>query len=255
VNSILQFTCRANSRYISSDIRRVVRQRSRFGCCVCGCPIIEYHHITPYSEGGEHTVENLIALCPTCHKRADKEGSWSVDQVRKFGDSPYNTDTTKDRFLIDSSDFVVRLGWIEFRNCSQLVALGKRIVLESRRMDDGIILVSGYFQDEEGNPIAKIVENEWRILTDSVWDVEFLNASRLTVRVGPGRVALKMRITGNVLEVQQCFFRDSHARLFLRGDDKSTNMKIEASGNTRFRSRNERIVIEGPFGAPALILN
>lgn len=30
------------------------------------------HHIEPRSEDGPHEYDNLIALCPTCHRKADK---------------------------------------------------------------------------------------------------------------------------------------------------------------------------------------
>lgn len=33
-----------------------------------GCDL---HHITPYSEGGSNEANNLILLCPNCHKLAD----------------------------------------------------------------------------------------------------------------------------------------------------------------------------------------
>ena len=32
---------------------------------------VEIAHIEPYSDIGSHTFDNLIALCPTCHKRYD----------------------------------------------------------------------------------------------------------------------------------------------------------------------------------------
>ena len=31
---------------------------------------LEVHHIIPLSKGGEGTVENAIALCPNCNRRA-----------------------------------------------------------------------------------------------------------------------------------------------------------------------------------------
>ncbi len=33
-----------------------------------GSPYLEVHHIVPLSVGGEDTVENVIALCPNCHR-------------------------------------------------------------------------------------------------------------------------------------------------------------------------------------------
>lgn len=33
-----------------------------------GTTFLEVHHITPLAEGGEDTMENAAALCPTCHR-------------------------------------------------------------------------------------------------------------------------------------------------------------------------------------------
>jgi hypothetical protein len=33
------------NREIPSEIKRQLRQEAGFGCCICGIPIIEYHHI------------------------------------------------------------------------------------------------------------------------------------------------------------------------------------------------------------------
>jgi len=35
-----------------------------------GQPYLEVHHVLPLSEGGPDTVDNAIALCPNCHRRA-----------------------------------------------------------------------------------------------------------------------------------------------------------------------------------------
>lgn len=35
-----------------------------------GSPYLEVHHKTPLADGGEDTVENAIALCPNCHRKA-----------------------------------------------------------------------------------------------------------------------------------------------------------------------------------------
>jgi 5-methylcytosine-specific restriction endonuclease McrA len=32
-------------------------------------PYLEVHHIVPLSEGGEDSIENVIALCPNCHRK------------------------------------------------------------------------------------------------------------------------------------------------------------------------------------------
>jgi 5-methylcytosine-specific restriction enzyme A len=35
-----------------------------------GTPYLEVHHRKPLAEGGEDTIENAIAMCPNCHRKA-----------------------------------------------------------------------------------------------------------------------------------------------------------------------------------------
>lgn len=45
-----------------------------------GCDL---HHIIAYKDGGEETPDNLILLCPNCHKLADL-GIISKDELREY---------------------------------------------------------------------------------------------------------------------------------------------------------------------------
>lgn len=44
--------------------------------------IIERAHIIPYCETADNSFENLIILCPTCHKKFDKNSSFSPEEVK-----------------------------------------------------------------------------------------------------------------------------------------------------------------------------
>ena len=52
-----------------------------------GCDL---HHITPWSEGGENTKDNLILLCPNCHKMADNEVISRDELTMYLRDKPRN---------------------------------------------------------------------------------------------------------------------------------------------------------------------
>jgi len=62
-------------KYLTGDIqkhREWVRRQAikKYGkdCAICGYSLhIEVHHITPYKEGGNHELDNLMVLCPNCH--------------------------------------------------------------------------------------------------------------------------------------------------------------------------------------------
>ncbi len=59
---------------IPKDIERAVKTEAGHRCAIPACKQtpVELHHIEPFSKVQEHTLENLIALCPNCHARADK---------------------------------------------------------------------------------------------------------------------------------------------------------------------------------------
>ena len=59
---------------IPVETRRQVLVEAGHRCSIPTCRHIEIdvHHIVPWSKGREHKYENLIALCPNCHRRADR---------------------------------------------------------------------------------------------------------------------------------------------------------------------------------------
>jgi hypothetical protein len=59
---------------IPAEIKRRVLIESGHRCAIPTCRYIEVHvhHIVPWEKCESHDYENLIALCPNCHQRADK---------------------------------------------------------------------------------------------------------------------------------------------------------------------------------------
>ena len=59
---------------IPAETRRRVLVEAGHRCAIPTCRQIEIdvHHIVPWTICGEHKYENLIALCPNCHRRADR---------------------------------------------------------------------------------------------------------------------------------------------------------------------------------------
>ena len=60
---------------IPAELKRRVLCEAGHRCAIHTCrEIIEVdiHHIVPWSECQKHDYENLIALCPNCHRRADR---------------------------------------------------------------------------------------------------------------------------------------------------------------------------------------
>ena len=55
----------------SEQIKKKVRRKSHFKCCLCERfePPLHVHHIIPEEEGGPSIEDNAAALCPNCHSR------------------------------------------------------------------------------------------------------------------------------------------------------------------------------------------
>src|SRR5882762_534691 len=58
---------------IPADLRRRVLVESGHRCAIHTCqhPDVDVHHIIPWEQCKKHEYDNLIALCPNCHRRAD----------------------------------------------------------------------------------------------------------------------------------------------------------------------------------------
>lgn len=61
-------------------LRAYVKERSNYSCEMPSCDnigflksdgkrYIEVHHVNPLAEGGEDSIKNTVALCPTCHRK------------------------------------------------------------------------------------------------------------------------------------------------------------------------------------------
>jgi len=59
---------------IPSELRRRVLIEAGHRCAIPTCRHIDVdvHHIVPWEQCEKHEYDNLIALCPNCHRRADR---------------------------------------------------------------------------------------------------------------------------------------------------------------------------------------
>ena len=63
------------------DVVAEVLERANGKCELCNCPApflrtsnqapyLEVHHMVKLADGGEDTVDNAVAACPNCHRKA-----------------------------------------------------------------------------------------------------------------------------------------------------------------------------------------
>lgn len=64
---------------VPAELRRRVLVEAGHRCAIQTCrhPEVDIHHIVPWEQCKEHSYDNLIALCPNCHRRA---GTGEIDR-------------------------------------------------------------------------------------------------------------------------------------------------------------------------------
>jgi len=188
------------SRHIPADVRREVRQRSKFGCVVCRRGFYQYEHIDPpFEDATEHSPEGICCLCGSCHDSVTR-GHLSKEAVktayRRIQDLPLE----KVGPPIGPLDF--HDGNAELLVGGLLYSPAVRTVLRYHGSD--IICVhpsergsepgriSAVFTDDDGTEILHLEENEW-IGSLKSWDIEIVG-QRITARRKKGIVTLQLRL-------------------------------------------------------------
>ena len=75
LHTIMQCSSRTISKILS---------RSGCKCSLCGWDktALDVHHIIPHAQGGSHEHDNLIIVCPNCHRLAH-EGKVQINQLQE----------------------------------------------------------------------------------------------------------------------------------------------------------------------------
>jgi hypothetical protein len=122
-------------------IARQLRQEAGFGCCKCGHPIVQYHHIIPFANEAHFRAADMMALCPNCHGEATG-GALTSARQRYYKANPFNLERGFARgWLTINEDYLgVVLGGNEFAGGGGLILVDDDPLIalemnESRSLD------------------------------------------------------------------------------------------------------------------------
>lgn len=162
---------------IAEPMKRSIRQRSGFGCVICGIPIYQYHHIHGFDAAIGHEEEEITLLCNACHSKHHK-GLISKKQVVSANASPHNI-----RVGISASD---RVWYCEERICTAMIGSNEILgvtdsvvvllidfveILRLSRVD-GVWLLSLLVFNHNDELLLQIVDNELSYKADA-FDIQF----------------------------------------------------------------------------------
>lgn len=191
---------------------------------VCGLPIVEYHHMDPWAEVGEHEAENITLLCDLHHKEATGAKPLLTDaQVRRANKRPHNLRVGESRphmLHFEGPDCRCHVGSVEIvspggQDFNAVVIDGRPIL--GFRLEDGIYLLQFQYVDANNKTLLTIIDNEL-VFGSGLWDFEW-TANRLVIRDAPRQV---------ILEIE---FQPPGTVIVRRGDMYLNGARIKIAGD------------------------
>ena len=148
-----------NRPAIPTKIKRAVLVEAGHRCAIPTCrqTPIELAHITPWSKVKEHTFDNLIALCPTCHTRFDR-GDMDKLSIKQY---KANLALINDRY----NDFEIRIleNFHHNPNEPDVKIPGGMGLMIAYLLKDGLLVKKGevaiYFNGVPSHEIYSITES------------------------------------------------------------------------------------------------
>lgn len=153
---------------IPEPVKRIVRQEAGFGCCKCGLPIIEYHHIVKDSK----KPEDIMLLCPTCHTEATVKAMPEPEQ-RFYKANSFNIKAgyVEGQFKVNQKTPVINTGTVQLIGDGHFILVDGENLL-SIEINDGRLEFSIKLYDQKDNLVAEIQCNEWISGNPLPWDLE-----------------------------------------------------------------------------------
>lgn len=182
------------SRDIGDPIKREIRQRSGFGCVICGSCMIDYEHVDPeFANARSHDPNKITLLCPMCHGKVTRN-LISKSRVKLAMENPK---CKQQGFSFEEFDPAMTHPFVKFagvtlKNCNIPIEVNglPLFLIEPPEESGAPYRLSATFCDQSGFPSLLIRRNEWRT-SSSQWDVTLING-RITIRSGHRKISLQM---------------------------------------------------------------
>jgi hypothetical protein len=189
--------------------RRQLRQEAGFGCCICGHPFFEYHHIIPYPTSQTDNPADMMVLCPNHHHEATV-GALTESEQRVWKAAPVNVARGHLDGLLTIADPVVavEIGTNQFVGGGFKLVVDGAPLLQLERDSDGRLLLSLDAYGENDNLLFTLSQNEWITGDPLPWDFEF-GYRWLTLRHKARKIALSIDARRTPVLIQADLWRHS----------------------------------------------
>jgi hypothetical protein len=177
---------------IPLPLKRALRQAAGFGCCFCGNPIFQYHHIKQYAASPEHLADNMMVVCPNHHHEITVGGITEAEQ-RNAKANPNNIKKGYVDGLLRITDpaIAIHAATVDFVGPGFKLLVDEKPLLAIDRGENGRLSISLDLYDATGNLLLAVVDNEWISGDPLPWDIEF-GVRQLKIRRHGGEVVLRL---------------------------------------------------------------
>jgi hypothetical protein len=177
---------------IPEPIKRIVRQQAGFGCCKCGLPIFEYHHIVRASQD----PADIMLLCPNHHHEATV-GAMKEEEQKPYKNSPYNVNQgfVQGKLKLNQTEPEIIIGSTTFIGRGEMICVDKEALI-SLGLESGRLQLSVRLYDKNDDLVAEIKDNEWVSGDPLPWDLESgFQTLRIRRRIGDISLEIDARET------------------------------------------------------------
>lgn len=247
------------SRNIPEPIKREVRQRSGFGCVICGFPLYDYEHMEEWAKVKKHEAKNITLLCPDHHRQVTS-GIMPKTIVYRANENPYNHqeghstpltlhyEGTSCEFLIGGNIFSMDYSG----NPSQLIAImvdGNPLL--SFILDDGQLLLSARLFDEANYIVCRIEDNEL-IFSTSPWDIQIVG-KKMIIREKSKKILVEIIFEApNKVIINKARLLCNGVEILINENSMSIAGKQHTSIGCKYHNNHAGIIIgNDPYGIGA----
>jgi hypothetical protein len=155
-----------------ADVALQLRRESGFGCCKCGHPIYDYHHIVPWEQEGHFRPRDMIILCPNHHREMKVTPRRLQYDIKGH---PYNIRKgfPRGQLVSRAQSTTVYAGGLCFIDCFHIIRFMGEDLLSICRDRDGAIGLNARLYDKYDNLLVTLQENHWVDHERRAWDITF----------------------------------------------------------------------------------
>lgn len=190
------------------QVARQLRQEAGFGCCKCGHPIFEYHHIIPYALEPHFRLEDMMILCPNCHDET-KKGVMTEREQRHYKSHPYNLQHGYAKgWLVSKTEVIsVMMGSNVFIGEGAKVQINGESLISLHINEFGCLEITSTLYDKSDQKIFVIKDNEWLSGNPAPWDID-ADYQVITIREKLRQISFSLDLRKTPAELRADFWRN-----------------------------------------------